>query len=348
MITFGPVPSRRLGRSLGINNIPPKACSYSCLYCQVGPTRTPESSPRAFYPPEEILRSVAERLEALAQRSERVNWLTFVPDGEPTLDANLGETIDRLRAFGLPIAVISNASLVWRVDVRAALAKTECHRPRGLATCEPSLPRTVPGRNPRRHRAYGQRLPRHADDRDHAGRRRQRHRRVGRRRRRVSGQAGARGRTDYRGTLTTETMLVAGVNDTAESVGGVAEYLGRLAPAVAHLAAPTRPPAEPGVCPPNEMTLVRAYELFRARVPRVEYLIRDEGSAFASAGPAESELLAITAVHPLREEALRILLANARAQWPVVERLLAAGTLQRVEYRGQRFYVRTLRSTADG
>jgi len=71
--------------------------------------------------------------------------------------------------------------------------------------------------------------------------------------------------SDYRGTLTTETMLVAGANDTAESVGGVAEYLGRLAPAVAHLAVPTRPPAEPGVCLPNEMTLVRAYELFRAR-----------------------------------------------------------------------------------
>ena len=53
MLTFGPVPSRRLGHSLGINNIPPKACSYSCVYCQVGPTNTTEIVPRQFYTPEQ-------------------------------------------------------------------------------------------------------------------------------------------------------------------------------------------------------------------------------------------------------------------------------------------------------
>lgn len=316
MITFGPVPSRRLGQSLGINNIPPKACSYSCVYCQVGPTRTPESSPRAFYPPKDILRSVAERLEALAQGGERVDWLTFVPDGEPTLDANLGETIDRLRPFGIPIAVISNASLAWREDVRAALAKTDWLSLKVDAT-DPAVWRQVNRPCPALH------LDAILD-------------------------GVARLANDYRGTLTTETMLVAGVNDNAESVGDVAGFLGRVAPVVAHLAVPTRPPAEPYVRPPDETTLVRAYELFRARVPRVEYLIGDEGSRFASAGPIESELLAITAVHPLREEALRVVLANARAQWAVVERLLAAGALRRVEYQGQRFYVRTLRSTGDG
>jgi wyosine [tRNA(Phe)-imidazoG37] synthetase (radical SAM superfamily) len=316
MITFGPVPSRRLGQSLGINNIPPKACSYSCVYCQVGPTRTPESSPRAFYPPKDILRSVAERLEVLAQGGERVDWLTFVPDGEPTLDANLGETIDRLRPFGIPIAVISNASLAWREDVRAALAKTDWLSLKVDAT-DPAVWRQVNRPCPALH------LDAILD-------------------------GVARLANDYRGTLTTETMLVAGVNDTAESVGDVAGFLGRVAPAVAHLAVPTRPPAEPYVRPPDETALVRAYELFRARVPRAEYLIGDEGSRFASAGPIESELLAVTAVHPLREEALRIVLANARAQWAVVERLLAAGALRRVEYQGQRFYVRTLRRTGDG
>jgi wyosine [tRNA(Phe)-imidazoG37] synthetase (radical SAM superfamily) len=316
VITFGPVPSRRLGRSLGINNIPPKACSYSCVYCQVGPTRTPESSPRAFYPPKEILRSVAQRLEALAQRGERVDWLTFVPDGEPTLDANLGETIDRLRPFGIPIAVISNASLAWLEDVRAALAKADW------------LSLKVDATDPAVWRQVNRPCPALSLDAILDG--------------------VARLASDYRGTLTTETMLVAGVNDTVESVGSVADYLGRLGPAMAHLAVPTRPPAESYVRPPDETALVRAYELFRARVPHVEYLIGDEGRPFAAAGAIDNELLAITAVHPLREEALRSLLANARAQWPVVERLLAAGALRRVEYQGQRFYVRTLRNAQGG
>jgi len=143
-------------------------------------------------------------------------------------------------------------------------------------------------------------------------------------------------------------LLVAGFNDTAESVGGVADCLGRLAPAVAHLAVPTRPPAEPYVCPPDETALVRAYELFRARVPRVEYLIGDEGRAFASAGPARASCSPSPQCIRCGRRHCDPLLANARAQWPVVERLLAAGALRRVEYQGQRFYVRTLRSSGDG
>ena len=73
----------------------------------------------------EILRSVEDRLEALARRGEGVDWLTFVPDGEPTLDANLGETIELLRTLCIPIAVITNSSLLWREGVREVLRKTD-------------------------------------------------------------------------------------------------------------------------------------------------------------------------------------------------------------------------------
>jgi len=308
MITFGPVPSRRLGRSLGINNIPPKACSYACVYCQVGQTRAPEITPRAFYSPEAILRSVTERLDTLARHGERVDWLTFVPDGEPTLDANLGATLDLLRPLGIPLAVISNASLVWRAEVRATLAKADW------------LSLKVDAVDP----ATWRRVNRPSKDLDlHA-----------------ILEGILRLAADHPGTLTTETMLVAGANDSAESIGGVARFLGQLAPAVAYLAIPTRPPAEPDVRPPLEVALVRAHEIVGRRVPRVEYLIGDEGNRFVSAGPAESELLAISAVHPLREEAVRALLVSARASWQVVERLVAAGALRRVDYEGQHFYVR--------
>ena len=65
MLVFGPVRSRRLGRSLGINNIPPKHCSYSCLYCQVGPTNATEAQPLAFYSPEAVFDAVEQHLEKL-------------------------------------------------------------------------------------------------------------------------------------------------------------------------------------------------------------------------------------------------------------------------------------------
>lgn len=102
LLTFGPVPSRRLGRSLGINNIPPKFCSYSCVYCQVGPTLKTEIVPRAFYTPERIQSEVRQHLAQVRERGEHIDYLTFVPDGEPSLDARLGETIEALHPPGPP------------------------------------------------------------------------------------------------------------------------------------------------------------------------------------------------------------------------------------------------------
>lgn len=67
MLVFGPVPSRRLGRSLGINNIPPKHCPYSCLYCQVGLTKATEIEPCSFYKPEAIFNAIVKHLENTAK-----------------------------------------------------------------------------------------------------------------------------------------------------------------------------------------------------------------------------------------------------------------------------------------
>ena len=75
MIVFGPVPSRRLGRSLGINNIPPKHCSYSCIYCQVGPTKTTEIESRVFYKPEHIFNEVKIRMIKLKEQQEPTDFL---------------------------------------------------------------------------------------------------------------------------------------------------------------------------------------------------------------------------------------------------------------------------------
>ena len=91
MITFGPIPSRRLGRSLGVNNIPPKMCSYSCVYCQIGLTDSMSIKRKEFYSPEEIFKEVSEKVYQLRNSNEEIDYLTFVPDGEPTLDINLGK-----------------------------------------------------------------------------------------------------------------------------------------------------------------------------------------------------------------------------------------------------------------
>jgi predicted RNase H-like HicB family nuclease len=115
MIAYGPVPSRRLGRSLGINNIPPKICTYSCVYCQVGRTLQMETEPRAFYQPRELTAEVCQKVEATRQAGKRIDYLSFVPDGEPTLDANLGEEIQAMGGLCLPAAVIYTGDAMRQV-----------------------------------------------------------------------------------------------------------------------------------------------------------------------------------------------------------------------------------------
>ena len=121
LIAFGPVPSRRLGRSLGINNIPAKACSYFCI----GRTTRMATSRRPFYAPEVILQDVRRQVEKAEMVGEAIDYLSFVPDGEPTLDLYLGRTIDLLRPLGIKIAVISNGSLIDRNDVQLDLIKAD-------------------------------------------------------------------------------------------------------------------------------------------------------------------------------------------------------------------------------
>jgi wyosine [tRNA(Phe)-imidazoG37] synthetase (radical SAM superfamily) len=92
-LAFGPVPSRRLGKSLGINNMPPKICTYSCVYCQLGRTHTMNVERQMFYTSEAIRDTVGEKVLQAQAAGEAIDYLTFVPDGEPTLDINLGQTV---------------------------------------------------------------------------------------------------------------------------------------------------------------------------------------------------------------------------------------------------------------
>jgi len=123
--TFGPVPSRRFGQSLGLNTIPPKTCSYSCIYCQVGRTSHLTTRRAAFCDPGELYADVRLVTTRAEERGERIDYLTFVPDGEPTLDTGLGDQLDLLKPLGLPRAVITNASLLSHSDVRRELARAD-------------------------------------------------------------------------------------------------------------------------------------------------------------------------------------------------------------------------------
>ncbi|HHO48374.1 MAG TPA: radical SAM protein [Desulfobacteraceae bacterium] len=309
-ITFGPVPSRRLGRSLGVNNIPPKICSYSCIYCQVGGTNALRIDRQPFYEPEEIRREVEGRLRRLEELGESVDYLAFVPDGEPTLDSNLGRTIDLLRPLGVKTAVISNSSLLWMESVRDDLARADW-----VSLKVDAASADVWRRVNRPHR--GLELP-------------------------VIHEAMFRFAGEYRGVLVTETMLIRGVNDSPDQVEEAACLVERLQPAKAYLSIPTRPPLERWAVPPDDDVLTMAWQVFSRHLADVECLFGYEGDAFTVTGNVGEDLLNIVAVHPMREEAVRKFLAKAGADWALIDKLVSHGRLRTAVYEGQRYYLRRM------
>ena len=308
MIAYGPVPSRRLGQSLGINNIPPKVCTYSCVYCQVGRTIDMQAERSAFYEPDDILKEVESSVQKAVDAGERIDYLTFVPDGEPTLDLHLGREIEMLQHLERKIAVITNSSLIARPDVRDELMSADCVSVKVDTVREETWRRIN-----RPHRALDlasmlDGLLRFADA--------------------------------YTGEFVTETMLVAGLNDSDGHAEEAADFLRMLAPAKAYLAIPTRPPAEEWVGAPSEHVINRFFQILSSAVDGTEYLIGYEGNAFASTGDVLEDILSITAVHPMREEAVRKLLHRANADWAALEGLISRDKLIASNYKGHKYYLR--------
>jgi len=309
MIVYGPVPSRRLGQSLGINNIPPKICTYSCVYCQLGRTIRMQLRREEFCQPEKIASDVKARLAELKERKEWVDYMTFVPDGEPTLDINLGREIELLRPLGVKIAVITNASLIWDADVRNALAEADWVSLKVDAASEKIWRRI---NRPYRDLRLGAILDGMVEF-----------------------------STDFNGTLATETMLIRGINDAKDEVEEIADFLETLSPDKSYIAIPTRPPAERWVGAADESSINMAYQIFSSRLS-TEYLIGYEGNSFASTGDPEEDLLSITSVHPMREEGVEELLKKANSGWEIVKSLVHESKLVELEYEGKTFYLRKL------
>lgn len=306
--TFGPVPSRRLGRSLGINNIPPKICTYACVYCQLGNALGLTNRRKDFFDPQELAEEVGEKVEELRSNQEAIDYLTIVPDGEPTLDTQLGRLLELLKPLGIKIAVISNASLIHLPEVREALFIADWVSLKVDST-QVEIWKKI-------DRPHGKvRLSQIQDGLMLFAK-------------------------DYKGTLVTETMLVRGLNDEAEDLEKTAKFLKGVNPCQAYLGIPTRPPAENFVLPPTETGLNQAYQIFLEAGLEVEYLIGYEGDEFSSTGDIEQDLLSITSVHPMREDAVSTLVKRAGHDYSIVDKLVKQEKLACTVYQGKRYYLR--------
>jgi len=306
MIVFGPVPSRRLGKSLGINNIPAKNCSYNCVYCQVGKTLAMKSEREAFYEADKIINECKKRLEEIKAKGNMIDYLTFVADGESSLDINLGKEIQELKSLGVKVAVITNASLIIKKDVCEDLA------------CADWVSLKVDAINDN----IWHRINRPLKRLDHLE---------------ILNSMIAFA-AKYTGQLVTETMLVKGINDKEEEFKAIASFLIKLKPKKAYISVPTRPPAN-NIIPAKEFKVNAAYQIFSGKGIKTELMIGYEGNDFFSTGSIEKDLLSITAVHPVKKEAVELLLSQAGAEWVSVDRLIKEGKIIKIDYQGETFYM---------
>ncbi|MCM8830508.1 MAG: radical SAM protein, partial [Candidatus Omnitrophica bacterium] len=279
-VVFGPVPSRRLGQSLGINNIPaPKICSYSCVYCQIGLTLNFSTQRREFYSIKKIVDEVSDILKKLKDNGEKVDFISFVPDGEPTLDINLGKEIEALRQFNIRIAVITNSSLLWREDVRNDLKKADL-----VSLKIDTVDRKIWGKinRPVRGISIDKIL-----------------------------ESIKKFSSVFNGVILTETLLVNGMNDSMDLIKETALFISDIKPATAYIGIPTRPPAEIWVLPPKEEKLLYAYEIFTTYGIKTELITENSSGRFGFTGEIEGDIVNTLSVHPMSKKQIEELLKKA-------------------------------------
>jgi wyosine [tRNA(Phe)-imidazoG37] synthetase (radical SAM superfamily) len=207
---FGPVPSRRLGRSLGIDLIPYKTCSFDCIYCDLGRTTHKTKSRQSYAALEEIQGELEIYLAALEKNPD---YITLSGSGEPTLNANLGEIIQKIKEItSTPVAVLTNSSLLPSKEVRRDLSEADIVLP-SLDAITPALFEYI--------------------NRPHASLRIDEI---------ISGLI--QFRKQYRGQIWLEILFCRGVNDGREEIEKFKEVIEKIQPDRVQLNTPVRPPAE--------------------------------------------------------------------------------------------------------
>jgi len=308
---FGPVPSRRLGKSLGVNNIPFKVCTDTCKYCQLGKGIRMQVTRQEFFKPEDLTEEVKQILDKTRGSDDYPDYITIVPDGEPTLDINLGKLIESLRSLRVPVAVITNSSLIHLPDVREELLKTD------YVSVKADTFKTETWKNLN--------IPHKSLDLDSIS------------------QGIISFARQFKGKLVTETMLVHGINDSLDELENTARMVGLIKPDTAFIAIPTRPPAFSGVLPADEATVIEAYNIFKRIIDKVELLTGYEGNEFSSTGNFREDLLSITAVHPMRENAVMELLQKTNDREELLASMVDEGVVKQASYGGHTYYLRKFR-----
>ncbi|MFO7795688.1 MAG: radical SAM protein [Promethearchaeati archaeon] len=302
---YGPVPSRRLGRSLGIDPLPSKTCNYQCIYCQLGRTTNFTNERRNYCLKKDILNEIET---VLNDETQEFDYLTFVGSGEPTLYKDLGELVQfSKQRTKKPICVITNGSLLSNQDVREDLFDVDLVLP------------TLDASNEKTFRLINRPHPQ------------------------ITFNKLVQGFLDFKNSYSKkfwiEIMLVRDVNDSKEEILGIKRLLDKIQPQRIDINVPIRPPTEDWVKIPKKSVLTLLDEVFG----EYENINFPEMGTFGKfSAEFEKELLAIIERHPMREEQIvKTFQTSELTESDILSRLNLLNEesiIKKIEYQGKIFW----------
>lgn len=298
---FGPVPSRRLGNSLGISPIPRKVCNYSCIYCQLGRTDKMTGERKEFFKKEDILKEFKEYL----RDSDKFDIITIVGEGEPTLYLKLGELIkDVKKLTSKPVAVITNGALLHDKNVRKELCEADIVLP------------SIDGYDEETSKIIDRPLGTIKFDEELQGL--------------------IEFSKEYTGQLWLEIMLVEGINSDKNSIEAFKEILKKINYDRVYINTPVRPPAEDYVKSVGKETIEYVVE----ELGGISIDMLSSGNFFSEISDNYEAVLSIIRRHPMNQFEVESFInsRDIKNTKEIFERLKEDSKVNVIDYKGIKTY----------
>lgn len=226
-MVYGPVPSRRLGVSLGVDIVPYKTCSYDCVYCQLGRTAVHAVQRKSFVPADLVIKEIKD----VVDQNSDIDYISFSGSGEPTLNVDIGEMILRIKNFThIPVAVLTNGSLLWQKEVREDLFQADLVVPSADAVSEEVFRKINCGIEGLSARKVLDGIKQFCNE--------------------------------FEGKIWIEIMLVKDINDSEEEIRRISQFVGDLKADEIQLNTVVRPPADSTARPVDKQRLSEIKALF--------------------------------------------------------------------------------------
>jgi wyosine [tRNA(Phe)-imidazoG37] synthetase (radical SAM superfamily) len=301
---YGPVPSRRLGRSLGIDLVPFKTCSYDCIYCQLGPTTRKTTKRRDYFPVAEILAELQQALNA----GDTPDYIGIAGSGEPTLNSQIGVLIKEIKQrTALPVAVLTNGALLWLPMVRDALMSADLVLP-SLDAGDPQLFQHI--NRPCRGITYD---------------------------RMVNGLI--QFADQFPGQVWLEILLLADLTDTPAAVTRIADWAARIKPARVQLNTVCRPPATKYARPISIEQMQTLKVFFTAPVDIIAETPPEQVPLTTVNTPTDCEIVAMLSRRPCTAEDIAAgLRMHVNEALKKLQQLVAAGQVHTLSANKKIFY----------